>query len=133
MVLLTTADIIYINGKTIEAHGGNFVPPQNLLHGENLAYLVEIVDAELFGEPLYPTVADKAAVYFHHIICNHIFTDGNKRMGLESALSFLKINNYRLNKGLPLRELYDFTIATANGEMDLASCQNWFAAQLVSL
>ena len=133
MRYLNHDNIIAINKATIAAHGGNFVPPQNVLHAENLAYLVEIVDAELFGEPLYPTVAAKAAVYFHHIICNHIFTDGNKRTGLSAAMIFLNLNGYEISQNTVEEVVYDFTIATANGEVDLAACQNWFAAQVVSL
>jgi len=30
-----------------------------------------------------------AAAYLYHIVQNHPFVDGNKRVGLESALAFL--------------------------------------------
>jgi death on curing protein len=67
MIFLTIQDIIFINKATIKAHGGNFMPPKNLLHPENLDYVVEIVNAELFGEPLYPLITDKAAIYFYNM------------------------------------------------------------------
>ena len=100
MIYLNKADIVFINGKTIDVHGGNFLPPYNFLHEENLDYLTEAVQAEMFGQPLYPTISDKAAVYCYNIICNHIFSDGNKRTGLEAALSFMKLNSFRLTKDL---------------------------------
>jgi death on curing protein len=131
MVFLTIQDIIFINRKTIEAHGGNFMPPNNLLHPENLDYVVEIVHAELFGQPLYPSITDKAAIYFYNIICNHIFSDGNKRTGLEAALAFLKLNGYRLNRKMPHDTLYDFTIKVAAGESSIEDCQAWFAEYAV--
>ena len=73
------------------------MPPFDFLHEENLDYVLEAVQADLFGEPMYPTMPDKAAVYCFSVIGNHIFTDGNKRTGLESALAFLKLNGMRLN------------------------------------
>ena len=98
MIFLKKQDIFYINYRSVKAHGGNYSPPNNLLHEENLDYVLEAVQSEMFGQVLYPTIADKAAVYCYNIICNHIFLDGNKRTGLEAALSFLKLNNYRLLK-----------------------------------
>ena len=49
------------------------MPPYNFLHEENLDYLLEAVQAEMFGEPLYPTVSGKAAVYCFNIIPAVIF------------------------------------------------------------
>ncbi|TDB69195.1 hypothetical protein [Arundinibacter roseus] len=46
-------DIVFINKRTVSEHGGNFMPPANFLHEENLDYLLEAVQAEMFGEPLY--------------------------------------------------------------------------------
>ena len=63
MIYLEKADIIFINQRTVAEHGGNFMPPSNFLHESNLDYVLEAVQADLFGEPMYPTVADKAAVY----------------------------------------------------------------------
>jgi|Laugrespbdmm15dd_1035085.scaffolds.fasta_scaffold134900_1 death-on-curing protein len=97
MRYLSKQHIIRLNKATIDVHGGNFMPPHNFLHEENLDYLIEAVQAEMFGEPLYATISDKAAVYYN-IICNHIFSDGNKRTGLETALAFLKFNGKRLKR-----------------------------------
>jgi len=60
---LTKQRIIRLNKATIDAHGGNFMPPDNFLHEENLDYLLEAVQAEKFSKPLYPTISDKVAVY----------------------------------------------------------------------
>jgi death-on-curing protein len=35
--------IIQINKETVRSHGGNFMPPSNFLHEENLDYLIEAV------------------------------------------------------------------------------------------
>jgi death on curing protein len=124
--------ILLINRSTVEAHGGNYTPPANLLHEENLDYIIDAVEAEMFGEALYPTIADKAAIYFYNTICNHIFLDGNKRTGLEAALCFLRLNACRLDKNLPKSELLDFTIKVASGESSLEECRAWFARHVVT-
>jgi hypothetical protein len=48
------------------------------------------------------------------IACNHIFSDGNKRTGLEAALAFLKLNGNRLNKNLPYKQLFDYNLKVAS-------------------
>ena len=126
MELLTKADIIVINYKTVKAHGGNYVPPYNFLHEDNLDYIVDIIEAEMFGAPLYPTIADKASVYFYNIICNHIFSDGNKRTGLEAAVLFLGGNYHQLRSSLKNSELFDFVTSVASGQVTLDECRAWF-------
>ena len=128
---LEKEDVTFINRRTVEAHGGNYVLPNNFLHEENLDYLIEVVESEMFGQPLYPTIADKAGLYCYNIICNHIFTDGNKRTGLEAALAFLKLNGYRLDKKLPNKDLYDFIIKVASGNSSLEECKAWFDSNIV--
>ncbi len=108
------------------------MPPSNFLHEENLDYLVEAVQAEMFGEPLYPTLTDKAAVYCFNIIGNHIFTDGNKRTGLSAALTFLKLNGMRLNRELPQDDLYNFILKIASAEPSLDDYRTWFTANVVA-
>ena len=126
MELLTKTDIIVINYKTVKAHGGNYVPPYNFLHEDNLDYIVDIIEAEMFGAPLYPTIADKRSVYFYNIICNHIFSDGNKRTGLEAAVLFLGGNYHQLRSSLKNSELFDFVTSVASGQVTLDECRAWF-------
>ena len=133
MNYLNKKQIIRINQKTVEIHGGNFMPPYNFLHEANLNYLLEAVQTEMFGQPLYPNITDKAAVYCYNIICNHIFTDGNKRTGLEAGLVFLELNDMRLRNDLNLFDLYSFIIKIASGESSLEECRTWFANNAISL
>lgn len=126
MELLRKKDIILINKLTIEDVGGNFVPPQNFLHESNLDYLIEAVDAEMFGDKMYPTIHQKAGLYMYNIIANHIFQDGNKRTGLESALLFLQLNNYDLKISITNEILTNFTLSVAAGEKTLEEVQKWF-------
>ncbi|WP_080059610.1 type II toxin-antitoxin system death-on-curing family toxin [Spirosoma aerolatum] len=126
MEYLEKEDILYINFLTIQHVGGNFVPPCNFLHEENLDYLLEAVQAEMFGQPLYPEIYQKAGLYMYNIICNHIFQDGNKRTRLEAALLFLQLNGYDLVIADDL--LTQFTLDVASGNHSLETVQAWFQA-----
>jgi death on curing protein len=149
MTYLSKIQITRFNYRTVLDHGGNYVPPTNFLHEDALDYLIDAVSAEMFGSPLYPTIADKASLYLFNIVCNHIFQDGNKRTGLEAALFFLKLNDYRLKKNLvevkredkiiPVRTssphglLFDFITEVASGMLTLEDCQAWVAANIERL
>jgi len=131
-----------MNRKTVEAHGGNFVPPSNFLKEDSLDYLIEAATAEMFGKKLYPEITDVAALYMHSIISNHIFQDGNKRTGLLSALTFLNLNGFQLNKKSGLESLineieldfvYDFTLKVAEGKVNLEECKSWFEKNVIPL
>ncbi len=143
MELLTKEDIVQINELTNQAHGGNFVPPFNFLNENSLDYLLEAVDAELFGEQMYRGISDKAAFYMFSIVTGHIFQDGNKRTGLEAALLFLKLNEKRLKDDLAQikieegrlipasgassnKILESFTLEMASGQISLDKVKLWF-------
>lgn len=44
------------------------------------------------GIEVYPTLAEKAAAYCFLFIKNHVFRDGNKRIGMIAANAFLALN-----------------------------------------
>ena len=123
MLFLTEKQIIIINRLTISHHGGNFVPPDNLLNESALDYLVDAIYAEMFGQSLYPSVFDKAGVYMFNIISNHVFSDGNKRTGLEAGLLFLKLNGYQLSDAVTNEILTNFIISIASAEQTLETVQ----------
>lgn len=131
MRYLTKKRVVQLNKATVDAHGGNFMPPNNFLHEENLDYLLDAVQAEMFGEPLYPNISDKAAIYCYNIICNHIFSDGNKRTGLASALLFLNLNGFDLNLDINDNLLTNYILKIASGESNLEECRAWFAENVM--
>lgn len=89
---LTTAEIL----RVAERHGGSY----QLLNENQLHYLVEIVGAKLSDTELFLTLPQKAAVYAHHIITGHLFSDGNKRIGLTCTLAFLVLNGCSLHRDI---------------------------------
>lgn len=86
---LTLEDVLEIHADQIKRYGGkNGIRDQNLLLSA-LAQPLSTFD----GQYLHRTFYDKAAAYLFHICQNHPFIDGNKRVGLVSALAFLAMNN----------------------------------------
>ena len=82
----------YLTIENILTVASERVGSYQLLKENQLHYLIEIVGEKLGDTELFPTLPKKAAVYAYHIITGHIFLDGNKRIGLISALWFLVLN-----------------------------------------
>lgn len=151
MKILKRKDILKINKRTIEVHGGNYSPPDNVQNPDAFEYFVSSVNATAFGEEMYPEIYDKAAFYLYKPNGNHIFKDGNKRTGLGSALLFLKLNGFRLKKELVYVEkldktkipsilvsdsqdlLYYFVLEIADSKYTLEECTLWFKANIIKI
>ncbi|MDJ1469799.1 type II toxin-antitoxin system death-on-curing family toxin [Cytophagaceae bacterium DM2B3-1] len=131
MLHLSKKQIIAVNKHQTDRFGGNFALPCNFLNEERLDYLLEVVCSEIFGEPIYPEIYQKAGVYMFSIVSNHIFSDGNKRTGLQSAMIFLLVNGYKINPDLPDQVLIDFTLEVASGKYTLERLQKWFKEHIV--
>ena len=67
----------------------------------------------IYGDP---DAMELAAAYLYGLARNHAFVDGNKRIAIVAAATFLLINGYRLtaNDGT----LYEFVMMVAAGEID---------------
>jgi len=85
-----------------------------------------------FGEHyVHNDTFEMAAAYLFHLVKNHPFIDGNKRVGFHAAYVFLHLNGYILEM-LP-DEAYDLVIATAEGRAtkdDIAASLRAHAIQL---
>lgn len=117
--------VMFLNRNNIRRFGGNFVPPHNLLHDGSLDYLEEMVSARVFGAALYPHYYDQAGLYLFNIISNHVFTDGNKRTGLDTCLLILQHHGYQLQNTVTDAILTGFIQAIATASESLESVQLW--------
>jgi death-on-curing protein len=72
-------------------------------------------EATFGGQWLHADLFEMAAAYLFHIVQNHPFIDGNKRVGLESALLFLEINGQSVEAKDD--ELVGIVLHTAQGKM----------------
>ena len=110
-VFLTLAEIIEIHDYQIDVFGGS----DGLRSQEMLESAIGIPSSTFGGAYLHPTVPDMAAAYLFHLVENHPFVDGNKRVGTRSALVFLELNEYDFDATDD--ELTEVVLQVAGGKM----------------
>jgi death-on-curing protein len=59
----------------------------------SLQYILTAIEYPIFGYHLYPTLVEKASALAWWIIEGHVFYDGNKRTGMQSAILLLELND----------------------------------------
>ena len=89
-VFLTFAEIIEIHDYQISHFGG----ASGVRDIELLKSAIGMPSATFGGEYLHPSIIEMAAAYLYHLVENHPFVDGNKRVGAMAALIFLDLNGY---------------------------------------
>ncbi len=67
---------------------------------------------------LHTDIYEMAAAYLFHLVQNHPFVDGNKRVGAVSAIVFLLLNGYDFDA--PEEEFAELVMSVARGELDKA-------------
>ena len=79
---------------------------------------------KVFGQELYPSLFQKAAVYARNVIMNHPFVDGNKRTGMAAASVFLENNGQKLfcKEG----EIEKFALSIVEKRLDINAIAEWF-------
>ncbi|MFO0884299.1 MAG: type II toxin-antitoxin system death-on-curing family toxin [Pirellulales bacterium] len=120
MLFLTLDDILESHRNQIDTYGGS--------HGIRDFGLLESAiaqpEASFGGQYLHTDVFEMAAAYLYHLVMNHPFVDGNKRVGLEAALIFLEINDATLDASD--EELVDLVLKTIAGELGKKDVAEFF-------
>lgn len=81
-------------------------------------------EAAFSGTYLHSDVFEMAAAYLFHIVKNHPFVDGNKRVGLHAALTFLDLNGFHIESSSEI--LYAMTIEVATDVIDKRQAGEFF-------
>ena len=105
---LTVRRVVLIHENLIVKHGGE----TGILNPGLLESAVAMPKAGFNGEYLHTDKFAMAAAYAYHIIRNHAFTDGNKRTGMASALTFLDWNG--VNIDVPHEWVAELGVSIAN-------------------
>lgn len=77
-----------------------------------------------FGQPVYPTVIEKAAALLHGIATTQYFVDGNKRTAWMACLVFLREHGMRLVDGMD-GYADDFVVGVATGQISQQEVVTW--------
>ena len=80
--------------------------------------------ASFGGQFLHADVFEMAAAYLFHIVQNHPFIDGNKRVGAVAALVFLRLNDCQVK--LTNAELESQVLSVARGKTGKAAIAQCF-------
>jgi death-on-curing protein len=125
VVFLTLDDIIESHQNQIETYGGS--------HGIRDIGLLESAIAQpetsFGGQYLHAGIFQMAAAYIYHLVMNHPFVDGNKRIGLEASLIFLEINDENLSASD--EELVDLVLKTTAGQVGKREIAEFFRSHCV--
>lgn len=84
--------------------------------------------ASFGGHYLHESLASMAAAYLYHLVSNHPFLDGNKRIGLLTSLVFLELNAAPISSSSD--DLYNLTIGVANGQITKEKVIEMFSQML---
>ena len=119
-LFLTLEEVLEIHRDEIERHGGTLGVRDNGL----LESAVAAPQAGFEGHYLHNDLYEMAAAYLFHLVQNHPFLDGNKRVGAATALEFLTMNNVETN--IANQVLVDVVLAVAKGKVDKPAIAEFF-------
>jgi death-on-curing protein len=111
---LTLTEVLEIHRDQIARYGGT----TGIRDIELLKSALGMPAATYGGEFLHTDAFEMAAAYLFHLVKNHPFLDGNKRVGAVAALVFLLLNSH--NFDAPEDEFAEMVLLVARGEVDKA-------------
>lgn len=109
MIYLTAEQIIDINARHLAGQPA-------VRDAGQVASAAMRPQTVMFGEEMFPTVAEKAAALLHSLICTHPFVDANKRTAWAAARVFAMLNGLEIT--LSHDEAFDLVLHIAQ------SCQD---------
>lgn len=107
---LNKKQVLTLHKSLIEIYGGSYgIRDEGLLDSA-----LEMPRSGFGDEYFHKTIFDKASAYLFHLVKNHPFIDGNKRIGFGCMDTFLLVNGYRLKEENE-KEIYNFVLEIASG------------------
>lgn len=111
---LSLTEVLEIQRDQISRYGGI----AGIRDIELLKSALGIPMATYDSEFLHSDVYEMAAAYLYHLVKNHPFLDGNKRVGAVAALVFLLLNGHDFDA--PEDDFAEIVLSVARGEIDKA-------------
>jgi death-on-curing protein len=117
---LTLDEVMDIHRDQIERYGGTLgVCDLELLESAIAAPQSGFGDQYLHGD-----LFEMASAYLFHVVRNHPFLDGNKRVGIAAALTFLELNGVETK--IPNQVLVATVLAVAQGKAEKSAIAAFF-------
>jgi death on curing protein len=123
-IFLALDEITDIHRDQIARYGGS----EGIRDFGMLQSAIAMPAAGFGGQFLHADLCEMAAAYLFHIVQNHPFIDGNKRVGAVAAYVFLAMNNLRLTAD---QSTYaDMVLSVACGETPKSAVAEFFRANV---
>ena len=120
---LSLAEVLSIHRDQITRYGG----APGIRDLDLLKTALGMPPATYGGEFLHTDIFEMTAGYLFHLVKNHPFVDGNKRVGTVAALVFLDLNGFEFYASED--DFAEMVLAVARGEMNKAQVavfiRNW--------
>lgn len=113
-VFLSLAEVLEIHQDQVTRYGG----ASGVRDIELLKSALGMPSATYGGQFLHTDIYEMAAAYLFHMVKNHPFVDGNKRVGAVTALIFLYLNGFDFDASED--DLAEIVLAVARGDIDKA-------------
>jgi len=110
-IFLSLDDVLEIHENQLTLYGGR----PGILNLPLLESALGQPQASFGGQYLLADLYEMAAAYLFHIVQNHPFIDGNKRVGAVAAIVFLMVNELEIR--LTSDELESLVLDTASGKL----------------
>jgi death on curing protein len=122
---LTIDEVLAIHRDQIARYGGSEgVRDRGLLQSA-----IAVPCATFGGQFLQCDLCEMAAAYLYHIVQNHPFIDGNKRVGAVAAYIFLALNDLRPTADNDM--FAELVLAVARGEKSKSAVAEFFRAHTI--
>ena len=121
---LTLEDVLALHDELIQRYGGT----PGLRDAGLLEASLAMPQAGFGSQYFHEFPHEMAAAYLFHLVRNHAFIDGNKRVALACAILFFKINHVPYS--ITEEEAVELTLGTASGNMDKGAVTAFFQKHL---
>ena len=111
-VFLSLDEVIAIHRDQLDRYGG----AEGIRDITLLQSALAMPQAGFGGQYLHRDTCEMAAAYLFHLVKNHPFVDGNKRVGAVAAVVFMALNDLALKA--PVSEFEALVLAVARGQAD---------------
>ena len=127
ITFLTVTEVVTIHEEQIRRFGGSMgIRDHGLLEAA-----VTMPQATFGGQFLHEDLQSMAAAYLFHLVANHPFIDGNKRVGAASADVFLGMNGWQLTAD---EDTYaDFVLDIASSRREKKDALEFFRRHAVQM
>jgi len=113
-VFISLGEVLEIHQDQVTHYGG----AAGIRDMELLKSALGIPSATYGGRFLHTDAHEMAAAYLFHLVKDHPFIDGNKRVGAVTALVFLELNGFVFDA--PEDDFAEMVLAVARGELGKA-------------